>query len=139
MSLSKTSRTRLATCHPDIVVLTEAVAEDEDVIVIEGARTLERQKQLIKEGKSSLKKPENGKHIVTPEKPLSDAIDMAPAPLDWKDTKRFYSFGEKVLKKARELKDAGLITSEFRWGGDWDRDGDYTDQKFFDLVHFERV
>lgn len=28
---------------------------------------------------------------------------------------------------------------ELRWGGDWDRDWDFKDQSFHDLVHFELV
>lgn len=132
-NLSNSSRKKLATCESDIVKLVEALAVNEKVIVIEGARTLERQAQLIKEGKSKLKDPSNGKHVVTPEKPLSGAIDLAPSPLDWENTKAFYAFAERVLKKAHAL------DIKLRWGGDWDGDGDFTDQKFHDLVHFELV
>ena len=133
MALSKTSTARLNTCHPDIVRLVLALVEDgHEIQVIEGERTLERQKELIKTGASSIKNPINGKHVTSEERPLSDAIDMAPLPIDWKDTKRFYAFGEKVMAKAKEL------NIKIIWGGDWDSDGDYTDQRFNDLVHFER-
>jgi len=28
---------------------------------------------------------------------------------------------------------------KLRWGGDWDRDLDFSDQRFYDLYHFELV
>lgn len=141
MGMSDSSRKKLATCHPDIVELVEALAVDEDIIVLEGARSLARQKELIASGASKLKDAKNGAHVVTKEKPLSDAIDVIPnlpewkksKIIDWKNTAAFHGFAERVLKKAHAL------STKLRWGGDWDGDGDYTDQQFHDLVHFERV
>lgn len=126
--LSKTSKNRLLTCSLNIQMLVNSL--DDEIQVIEGKRTKVRQAELVKAG---LSKTMNSKHLTTEEEPLSKAIDMAPLPLDWDDTKRFYAFGEKVLKKAKEL---GI---GIRWGGDWDGDGDYKDQTFNDLVHFEEL
>lgn len=122
--LSKSSISKLQTCHKDLQKL--VLAMDEDILIIEGYRSEERQRELFKKGLSKLQ--EGGKHNKIP----SDAIDMAPLPLDWEDTKRFYEFGKRVVAKAKEL---GI---KIRWGGDWDGDGDFSDQKFNDLVHFER-
>ena len=59
------------------------------------------------------------------------ALDAAPCPIDWEDAKRFYLFAGFVLGIARQL---GI---KLRWGGDWDGDFTWRDQKFHDLVHFE--
>lgn len=132
MGLSKLSSKRLSSCDQKIINIVTALVEDgHDILVIEGARTLDRQEELMASGKSSLKDASIGKHVISKENPLSRAIDIAPLPLDWNDTKRFYAFGELVVAKAKEL------NTPIRWGGDWDGDGDYTDQTFNDLVHFE--
>lgn len=97
-----------------------------DCKVIEGHRPKAEQDEAFNSGKSKLKFP-NSKHNSMPSK----AVDVVPWPLDWEDTKRFYRFGELVVKTAKEM------NIDLRWGGDWDGDGDYTDQTFNDLVHFE--
>jgi peptidoglycan L-alanyl-D-glutamate endopeptidase CwlK len=105
------------------------VLERWDLTVIEGHRTMRRQKQLYITGKSKLdgQPGRRGKHMSEPSK----AVDMAPYPIDWQDTDRFYEFGEYV----RGVADA--LDIPIRWGGDWDGDTDKTDQTFNDLVHFE--
>lgn len=126
--MSKASAVKLISCHPDIIKVIDAL--DIEITVIEGHRTIERQKQLIKEGKSKLKKADSGKHTMMP----SEAIDIAPiinGTIYWTNTKAFYDLSKKVMAKAEEL---GI---KLRFGGDWDSDGDYTDQTFNDLVHYE--
>jgi peptidoglycan L-alanyl-D-glutamate endopeptidase CwlK len=122
---SPRSRERLKTCHPDLQRLFESVIEDRDCSVLEGHRDPERQEMLFRTGKSKVKK---GKHNNVP----SDAVDVAPYPIDWNDTVRFVEFGQFVVARAKEL------DIPIRWGGDWDGDGDRSDQSFDDLVHFER-
>lgn len=128
--MSRTSRARLETCHPDLQRVFNKVAETERIQIIEGTRSPQRQRELVLAGKS---KTMDGKHVRTP----SDAVDAAPlndeGEINWNDSKAFYAFGERVLNVANSM---GI---DLRWGGDWDRDGDYLDQKFNDLVHFERV
>jgi peptidoglycan L-alanyl-D-glutamate endopeptidase CwlK len=58
---------------------------------------------------------------------------VAPYPIDWNDTKRFYHFAGFVLGVAKSSK----IAIPIRWGGDWDSDNDLNDQTFMDLVHWE--
>lgn len=138
------SRVKLMTCHPDLVRLMEAVVENYDCTILDGARTEADQADKVKRG---LSKTMDSKHVVSDERPLSDAVDAAPFPTVWPDesdrqydTKkyvhevgRFYHFAGYVKAKAEEL---GI---KIRWGGDWDKDLDFTDQKFDDLDHFERV
>ena len=69
------------------------------------------------------------------------AVDVAPYPIEWKNTKRFYHFAGFVKGAFRELQNSGEISKNWklRWGGDWDSDNDLDDQSFMDLVHFELV
>ena len=33
----------------------------------------------------------------------------------------------------------GRMTYAVRWGGDWDGDGDWRDERFLDMPHYELV
>jgi len=127
-SLGKTSISRLQTCHKDLQSIVLAVAATEQILVVCGARTKEEQAELFKKG---LTKTLNSKHLVNEKSPLSRAIDIAPYPVDWNNIASFYALSEKVLLKAKEL---GI---KIRFGGDWNMDGSYKDNKFNDLLHYE--
>ena len=62
---------------------------------------------------------------------LGRAVDLAPYPIKWEESERFYYMGGMVMAIAKNL---GF---KVRWGGDWDRDGEVKDQSFMDLVHIE--
>jgi peptidoglycan L-alanyl-D-glutamate endopeptidase CwlK len=99
-----------------------------EVSILEGYRTPARQKELYDAGKSKVKAG-GSKHNVMP----SQAVDVAPYPLDWDDRGRFYIFAGVVKAIASKY---GV---KMRYGGDWDGDGRTTDQTFYDLGHFEIV
>jgi len=124
-----TSRTRLYTCHPELQRLFERIVEEFDCSIVYGVRTKEQQAVLMDAGLSKVFK---SKHLKQSDG-WAHAIDVAPYPIDWNNTKRFYWFAGIVEATAREL---GI---EIRWGGDWDRDHDLDDQTFMDLVHFEII
>ncbi len=128
--MSATSKARLATCHQDLQRVFNKVAEVQRIQVIEGHRSLQRQRELVLAGKS---KRLDGLHTRQP----SDAVDVAPlnteGEIEWNNTKGFYDFIDRVLAVAKAM---GIT---LRSGGDWDMDGDRKDQTFNDLVHFERV
>ena len=128
--LGATSIRNLSTCHKDLIHLVRLVERrcPFDFTVLEGHRSIERQKELFDQGKSKIDGLERlGMHNYNPSK----AVDLAPYPIDWQDSKRFMVLGGVVLSCAKEL---GLT---IRWGADWDMDGDYNDQSFDDLPHFE--
>lgn len=136
---SAVSRAKLDTCDPRLVRLFENIIANYDCSVEGGARTLEEQRANVAKGVS---KTLDSKHVVTPEHPLSRAIDVAPYPVRWPavgtssyvhDVARFYVFAGVVKEVAR------LMALPLRWGGDWDSDGDYRDQLFDDLDHYELV
>ncbi len=123
---SKTSLSKLETCHPDLQKIFNEVIKQYDCTVIEGYRAPERQNQLYHLGQSKLKGGQS-KHNKKP----SLAVDVAPYPIRWNELERFYHFGGYVKAVANNL---GIT---IRWGGDWDCDGEFADQTFFDLPHFE--
>ena len=124
---SDRSKTALATCHPELQRLFyKVLAYDYDHAILEGHRGREAQNEAYRTGKSKLRYPYS-KHNQEP----SLAVDVAPWPIDWNDSHRFYHFAGFVLGIAAAL------NIRLRWGGDWDSDFDLRDQTFFDLPHFE--
>lgn len=123
---SQSSASKLATCHPDLIRVFNEVVKGFDCIVLEGHRDKAAQDAAVAAGNSKTPWP-TGKHNSTP----SNAADVAPAPLDWKDTKRFYYFAGYVIATARSM---GVL---LRYGGDWNSDTQVKDNNFADLVHFE--
>ena len=59
------------------------------------------------------------KHVIGPDRPLAQAVDLAPVPLDWKDIPAFEQLGKDVQTAADEL---GIAIV---WGGTWTHLRDY--------------
>lgn len=123
---STKSERELFTCHMDLQRLFDRVVEHFDCSVLCGYRGEQEQNELFRTGKSQLKYPES-KH----NKSISQAIDVAPYPINWSDRERFYYFAGFVQGVA------SLMNIKIRSGADWDMDTMVDDQTFFDLVHFE--
>jgi len=105
-----------------------------DFGIAEGERTLERQKQLVKEGKS---KTLNSKHVNSPSMAF-DIYGWIPGKGVTYKTEHIIFIAGIIMAVAKDLKEKGEITHSVRWGGNWDRDYEVvTDQSFDDLVHFE--
>lgn len=127
---SKTSWARLEGVHPYLVDLFTAVLQLMDCTVIYGMRTFTEHQILFEKG---LTKTMNSMHLKQ-EDGRAWAVDVAPYPIDWQNTKRFYFFAGLVIALADKYLPEGYY---IRWGGDWDSDKDLDDQTFMDLVHFE--
>lgn len=127
----KTSKSRLYTCHPDLIMVAEEAIKYFDFSILVGHRTKERQDELYRGGFSKLKWP-NSRHNKSP----SLAFDLAPWPIprDW-DTrhsrKRFNFLAGTIFAVARSN---GI---ELRWGGDWKRSDLTQVNSWDDLAHFE--
>lgn len=124
---------RLAGVHSDLAVVITAAGGFWDLDVIEGERSLERERELIGAGKSKLTDPMRCLHVRQVDGYVH-AVDVAPWPATadvWKDTRRFYLLGGFVLGVASQLK------KRIRWGGDWNGNTVIGDQTFNDLDHFE--
>lgn len=94
--------------------------------VIEGHRGEARQNKLFAEGKTKVRFP-NSKHNSLP----SLAVDIAPLPIDWNNRQRFAELAAIVFDEAKKR------NVRLRWGGDWNRNGDWRDETFLDMPHFE--
>jgi len=134
--LGQRSLDRLAGVHPDLVaVLKRAISiSPQDFTVLEGVRTQARQLELYAQGRT---KPGQ---VVTWTKTSNHfkradgygyAVDIAPFPIDWNDTKRFDAVAKAMFQAAKEL---GI---GIRWGADWDRDGKPRERGESDSPHFE--
>lgn len=102
-----------------------------DITVVQGHRGKKEQNEAYQAGKSKLKYP-GSKHNSDP----SRAVDIAPwvgGQIPWKNEKYFYFMGGIVTAVAKDL---GI---KIRWGADWNSNGNFDDQSFDDLVHFELV
>lgn len=104
------------------LLLMEAIKDSPlDFTITETVRTLERQKQLKAAGKSKTLK---SRHIPDTNKSgYSEAADIAPYPVDYKDIERFKKLSVHIKKKANQL---GIPIT---WGGDW--------KSLVDMPHYE--
>ena len=114
--LGTRSMQSLSGVHPDMVAVVKlAITITEvDFTVIEGIRNINRQRELLKAGKSTTM---NSRHIT------GHAVDMVPWPVDWEDLERFETMSEAMKEAAEEL------NIPIVWGGDW--------KSFYDAPHFE--
>lgn len=128
VKLSKASQDKLASVKPELqkVIYKAFETMPFDVMVLEGIRTKERQEELFYK-KPPATKTLNSKHLT------GDAIDLAPYPIDWNDKERFNIMAKHVLAAAKAL---GI---KVRWGGDWNQNGDWKDEKFYDGPHVELI
>ena len=116
--LGQRSLARLEGVHPDLVrvVKKAALLSNLDFAVLEGLRTIERQKQLVSQGAS---KTMNSRHLT------GHAVDLAPmigGKISW-DWPLYRQFA-KVVKSAAADEKVPL-----QWGGDW--------REFKDGPHWE--
>ena len=114
--LGTRSLQNLSGVHPDLVAVVKLAISitEQDFTVIEGIRNINRQRELVKAGKSTTM---NSRHIT------GHAVDMVPWPVDWNDLERFEVVAEAMKTAAEEL-DIPIV-----WGGDW--------KSFYDAPHFE--
>jgi len=122
----KRSRARLKGVDSRLVNVLNELIKVMDVTIIEGVRSAKTQNKYFKDGKSKLdgiNKKSNHQ--------LGKAVDLAPYPINWKESNRFYYMGGMIRGIAKQL------NLKIRWGGDWDSDGETKDQTFIDLVHIE--
>ena len=106
--LSSRSLSRLEGVHPDLVKVVKRAIQitEQDFTVLEGLRSLERQKELVKKGAS---KTMNSRHLT------GHAVDIAPwvnGGVSW-DWDYYYEVADAMKEAAMEL------GADITWGGDW--------------------
>ena len=123
---SYNSNEHLGSCCRQLQQLFKRVIQEYDCTIIEGHRGESTQNEYYRTGRSKLQWP-NSRHNRSP----STGVDVAPYPIDWNDSRRFYHFAGYVIATAHSL------DFDVTFGGDWDGDFAFSDQTFFDLVHFQ--
>ena len=124
--LGKRSLSRLEGVHPDLIRVVERAIRMSvcDFTVLEGVRTIERQQKLFQVGASKIM---NSRHLTGHAVDLGAYVDGT---VRW-DWPLYYQIANAM--KMASLEEDVLV----RWGGDWDSDGEYDDEKWRDGPHFE--
>lgn len=133
----KRSDDRLNTCHEDIQKVMRAAVKIYDISVVWGHRGREAQNKAFMSGNSKVQWPDS-KHNKIP----SMAIDVIPYPSGWpqKDSPHYHKQVAAFYHMAGIILGiAATMNVSLRWGGDWDMDDDFTDNRFDDLAHFELI
>ena len=102
-----------------------------DVSLVKGHRPKDEQDAAFDAGFSKVRWPD-GKHNTLP----SDAVDLQPYPYPESDLKLWAALGYIAGTAVEYGRSKGY---QLRWGGDWNQNGDLTDQNFDDLFHLEVI
>lgn len=132
VKLGQKSLDRLATIHPRLreVVIKACESMPFDITVVEGVRTIERQKELLAGGTTWTM---NSKHIAGADG-FSHAVDIAPFPIDWNNQKAFIEMAHVMFDAA------DAVGVRIKWGGSWATNPNgWAQNKRFDGPHFELV
>jgi len=111
----KSSKRRLATLHPHWQLILNVVIQYYDFTIVCGHREKGAQNKAYKNNKSTKKWP-NSRHNSLP----SEAVDLAPWPIDWEDINEFCFLAGLIIAVGASY---GI---KIRWGGRFeDLKGDY--------------
>lgn len=122
--LGQRSIERLAGVHPDLIrVVRGAILHSRiDFTVVEGLRTLERQKELFAAGRSQTMKSRHLTGHAVDLAPLLDLDGDGKSELRW-ERQHFYPIVDAMRASAAA---AGIL---IEWGGDW--------HNFIDMPHWQ--
>lgn len=125
-SFGAQSLARLALAHPDLQKVMNEAIKHYDFMILDSQRGRVAQEAAFRKGNTKAHFGQSA-HNWSP----SVALDVAPYPLDWNNTKRFSDLAAIIMPIAKEL---GI---PLRWGGDWDMDGKQNHTGLVDLPHYE--
>lgn len=128
-TFSDYSLKRLDTCDDELQIVFNRVIIRFDCRVLWGKRGKEDQDRAFHDGFSHCPYPESPHNT----EPKSNAADVVPFPIDWKDIERFKRFGFFVLGTAHGM---GIL---LKWGADWNMNLNTADESWRDYAHFEVV
>lgn len=111
---SGSSKRKLEECDNRLQTVMNEAIKYYDFSVICGHRGKTEQNTAYFSGHSEKLWP-NSRHNKIP----SLAVDIAPYPIDWSNTKRFYELAGVIKTVAKQLK------IKIQWGGDWKSFKDY--------------
>lgn len=135
MSISARSESRLRGVHADLarVVLRAAELCEFEILVSEGVRTLQRQRELYAKGRTApgpkVTDTMHSRHLT------GHAVDLCPltvaGAVDWNDRAAFDAIYVAMMAAGEEC---GV---PIRSGMDWDRDGNRREKGEYDSPHYE--
>jgi peptidoglycan L-alanyl-D-glutamate endopeptidase CwlK len=124
--LSTRDRERLVGVHPDLVLIVSVAAQlykpAGRFIVVEGLRTLERQRELFQSGKSQTMKSRHLTGHAVDLAPMVDIDNDGDLDLTW-EHKHFYPIVDAMRASV------AAAGKPIEWGGDW--------KSFVDLPHWQ--
>lgn len=132
--------------HSDLESVLLHASKVTDFRILSGKRSEKAQDELFLQGKTKISNSKEAPHV----KGL--AVDLVPLPFEgWGDIEKNKTYtsheaGMIAKQRGKFYYLAGVLFSvaydfkiNLRHGGDWDKDGNYLDQTFDDLVHFEVI
>jgi peptidoglycan L-alanyl-D-glutamate endopeptidase CwlK len=125
---SAASLKRMVGVHPDLVAVAHYALRvspiDFLVTPTGGVRSQTQQLELVRKGVS---RTTRSRHLT------GHAIDV----VSWKKGKASWTLPDALLVHQAFADASRALSVPLRWGGDWDGDGDWKDERFLDAFHHE--
>lgn len=112
--------------HPMLQELVDAAIQEIDFVILDAQRGRAEQEKAKRGGFSKAGFGQSAHNYVP-----AVALDVCPYPIDFNDTAKFRAIAKVFMRIAKAKK------LPIRWGGDWDMDGEWKDERFLDWGHFE--
>lgn len=126
-TIIKSNTINLQYAHPLIIKLFTEVAKHISIQILDARRGRAAQELAFRQGHSEVHFGDSAHNWVP-----AVAVDVVPLPLNWNSAQPFIDLGQKfVLPIAKQM---GI---KIRWGADFNMNGNYTDDHFKDLPHYE--
>lgn len=126
---SERSKKARAELHPFLQQLVDEAIKEIDFVILDAQRGRAEQEKAFRGGFSKAKFGQSAHNYIP-----AVALDICPFPIDFNNLDKpngFKAIAKVFMRIAKEKK------LPVRWGGDWDMDGDWKDEKFLDWGHFE--
>lgn len=137
--LGAKSEEKLNGCHPVLAQIVRAAMDVSpmDFTVLVGWRGKADQDAAVAAGKSKTPWPTSKHNQMNNGRPESMAVDFAPWPIDWNDIKAFHFLAGFIMGVGAPI--AAAHGYRLRYGGNFNDDGNFTNDHFVDGDHLELV
>lgn len=126
MLFTEASEARLREAHPLLQNVMRAARQKVDFEIMQSLRGRSAQEAAYRAGNSNAHYGQSA-HNYAP----AIALDIRPEVLDWTNRDAFIALSRVILPLAKTM------AVPIRYGGDWNMNGIYTDEKLSDLPHYE--
>lgn len=123
----KGSAERLSRAHPLLQKIMHEAIKKAPFMILDSQRGRAAQELAFRQGRTKAHFG-NSAHNWSP----SVALDVAPLPVNWKNTTPFVILGQKII-----LPIAAAMRIPIRWGADWNMNSNLRDESFVDMPHYE--